>query len=125
MEWLVPLGIVVVGVFAAYKVHDHLQFKTNNAVPISFGVAGLSLLIAQGVGRGFASIAGTVAMIVILGAMAMAGLFLNKVWGTKAAIGGVIATFVAGALIASSLGVEFGSDCYTDWDGRSNSTVCD
>lgn len=44
--------------------------------------------------------------------------------GFKALIAGGVVLFVAGCVV-QPLSKNGGMDCYTDWDGRSNSTVCD
>lgn len=129
MDWLVsllPLAILVGGVFTAYRVHDLLetrQYKHRFRVSVGVGVA--SLFLAQIVAYGPLSILPDVHLLATVLVMWVVGTRVGERYGTKWAFAGAAAVFFAFLVIRMSLGIEFDDRCYTDWDGRSNPTVCD
>lgn len=123
---MLPLIIIAGGVFAAYRAHDYLELKGyKHRAGVSVGVGLASLLIAQAVAYGPLSTLPDVHLLATVAALWVVGTRVGERYGTKWAIATIIAIFVASIFVGMLLGIDFDDRCYTDWDGRSNPTVCD
>jgi hypothetical protein len=126
MENFLAPGILVSGVLLSYGLYVWADRK-GWRWPIASALAlfASAILAAQAVAWGFDAIVADLWMLSTIGLMYLAGNWLNKKYGFKPSIAAVLVIFFASAVASGMVGVDHSSRCYTDWDGRSNSRVCD
>lgn len=126
MENIIAPGLLFSGAILAYGLYVWADRKGwKHSIALAIGLFVVALLASQAASWGFDAIVADVWLLSTIGLMYLVGGWLNRKHGFKPSIAAVVVIFLASAVGSGMVGIDQSSRCYTDWDGRSNPTVCD
>lgn len=113
-------------IFGAYRIHDFFAARGNPyAIGFGFGFAVLGILAITAFNNGAESIIPDVHLLVTVLLAYIAAKWTKLRYGESISIAIAAGIVVLSIGIGIVIGIDHSSRCYTDWDGRSNPTVCD